>query len=200
MSEWWTYRLRSFVLFSARTYDRLVEAYNGDLWPLQVPVLLAAAFALAWLLREHSVARDRVVLGALAAAWCSVAWAFEHRRFAAINWAADYAALLFAAQAVLLAGLAARGSIALRRDASARDTAALTIALIGVTAYPLLTGGFGRPWVRAEVLAFMPAPTALVTIGCLLLAKPLRTLPLIVPAGACVFEGALLWALYAGRS
>lgn len=199
VGEWWTYRLRSFVLFSARTYDRLVEAYNTEAWPLQLPLLAVAVAALLWLARAPSARRDRFVLAGLAAAWCSVAWAFEHRRFAAVNWAADYAALLFAAQAVALGGVALRGGLELRRE-TARDNAALAIAAIGVVVLPLLAASLGRSWARAEVFALMPAPTAIATLGCLLLARPRRTLLLVVPLATCAFEGALLWALYAQPS
>ena len=199
MGEWWTYRLRSFVLFSARTYDRLIETYNGDAWPLQLPVLAAATAALVWLGRAPSARRDRLVLAGLCAAWCSVAWAFEHRRFAAINWAADYMALLFAVQAAALGGLALRGGVTLRRE-TALDDAALALAATGVVVLPLLAATLGRSWARAEVFALMPAPTALATLGCLLLAKPRRTVLLAVPLATCAFEGALLWALYARPS
>ena len=43
MSEWWTYSLTSFLLFSARTYYRLFELYNADVWPLQIATLAVAA-------------------------------------------------------------------------------------------------------------------------------------------------------------
>jgi hypothetical protein len=33
MSEWWTYRLTSFLLFSPRTYYRTIERYNLEIWP-----------------------------------------------------------------------------------------------------------------------------------------------------------------------
>ncbi len=36
MSEWWTYTLSDFLLFSARTYYRLFELYNRDVWPAQL--------------------------------------------------------------------------------------------------------------------------------------------------------------------
>src|SRR5258707_15614550 len=36
MSEWWTYRLTSFLLFSPRTYYRLLELYNLAIWPAQL--------------------------------------------------------------------------------------------------------------------------------------------------------------------
>ena len=33
MSEWWTYSLSDFLLFSPRTYRRLFELYNAQVWP-----------------------------------------------------------------------------------------------------------------------------------------------------------------------
>ena len=33
MSEWWTYRLSDFLMFSPRTYYRLFELYNAEVWP-----------------------------------------------------------------------------------------------------------------------------------------------------------------------
>lgn len=195
MSEWWSYRLRSFLLFSPRTYDRLIEDYNAQLWPLQAVLVALAVAVLVVLARQPSPARDRSLFAALAAAWCSVAWLFEHQRFAAINWAADYAALLLAVQALALAWAALRRGVALRVE-SARDRLALAVAAIGVVFYPLLTASLGRSWARAEVFALMPGPTALATVGCLLLAKPMRKRLLVVPLLACGFEGALLWGLY----
>ena len=61
MSEWWTYRLDSFLMFSPRTYARLLEQANADLWPLQ-PLAVAlglAALALAW--RARSPLQQRLV-------------------------------------------------------------------------------------------------------------------------------------------
>lgn len=196
MDEWWSYRLRSFVLFSARTYDRLVETYNVDLWPLQ-PLLVATAVALlVWLARAPSARRDRVVLAALALAWCTVAWAFEHARFAAINWGADYAALLFVVQGTALAWYALRGGVAFR-CVGLRGHLGLALAALGVVAWPLLTTALGQSWARAEVVALMPAPTALATFGCLLLAVPTPLRLLAVPGLAVAFEAALGWGLYA---
>ena len=40
MSEWWTYRLSNFLLFSPRTYDRLFELYNAAIWPAQAAAFL----------------------------------------------------------------------------------------------------------------------------------------------------------------
>ena len=51
MSEWWTYRLESFLLFSERVYWRLFELHNAAIWPAQVVALLLGAMILYLLLR-----------------------------------------------------------------------------------------------------------------------------------------------------
>jgi hypothetical protein len=198
MSEWWTYRLESFALFSARTYYRLIEAYNADLWPLQWLALAAGAAALVWLLREHSVVRDRAVFALLAVAWLWVAWGYQHQRFATINWAADYAAVLFAAQAAALLWMGVvRGGVAFRRDASPTDPVAITIIVAALAGYPLIAAVLGRPWLQAEVLGLMPEPTAIATLGFLLLARPLPRSLFVVPLLSSLWSGAMLRALHA---
>jgi hypothetical protein len=201
MTEWWTYRLESFALFSARTYYRLVENYNADVWPLQWIALAAGAGALFWLLRERSALRDRAVFVMLAGAWLWVAWAFEHSRLAAINWAADYVAVLFAAQAAALLWVGVvRGVVAFRRDASPTDPAAIAIIASGLVVYPAIAVALGRPWSQAEVFALMPEPTAIVTLGFLLLARPLPRSLLIVPVASCLWGGATLRALHTAEA
>ena len=51
MSEWWTYRLSNFLLFSPRTYYRLFELYNSD--PGRFPSLRQAARALTPELEQY---------------------------------------------------------------------------------------------------------------------------------------------------
>ena len=54
MSEWWTYSLSSFLLFSARTYYRLFELYNLDVWPLQIVTLALGLVILVLVWRAPS--------------------------------------------------------------------------------------------------------------------------------------------------
>jgi len=201
LTEWWTYRIDSFLLFSARTYQRLIESTNTDVWPLQMVTLMAGMGLLLWLGRPHSQRRDRVVFVLLALAWAWVAWAFLHRRFATINWAADYAALLFALQAVALLWVGvSRGGRVRRRKLSPTDPVAILLIVLGVIVYPLLAPMLGRPWVQAEVFAVAPDPTVITTLGFLLLAEPPRRLLIVVPVLWCLFHGALLWGLRAGQA
>jgi hypothetical protein len=95
MTEWWTYRPTSFLLFSPRTYLRLHELYNADIWPLQL-VGLALGAAMTWLLWRAGTSHGRVIALGLAACCAFTAIAFHLLRYATINWAATYFAGAFA--------------------------------------------------------------------------------------------------------
>ena len=168
MPEWSTYTLSDFLMFSPRTYWRLVELYNRDFWPLHLP-LFAAGLGAVWLVASRRTHRIRWIALVLAAAWLWVGWAFLQQRYATINWAASYAAMAFGVQAVLLV---AAGMIC-KQPATAPGVAARSAGWLLAAAgllYPLLGPAFGRPWVQAESLGMMPEPTALLTLGLLLLA------------------------------
>jgi len=167
MSEWWTYTLSDFLMFSPRTYWRLVELYNRDFWPLQLP-LLAAGLAALWLAATQRVQAFRWVAFGLSAVWLWVGWAFLWERYATINWAAQYVALAFAAQAVLLTGAGLMRSNAAARPGTAARGLGWLLAAAGLL-YPLLGLAAGRPWVQVEVFGMAPEPTALFTLGLLLL-------------------------------
>ena len=87
MPEWWTYSAEDFLLFSPRTYWRLIERHNEALWPAQLPALLLG-IAILWLLLRPRPWSHRAVAGSLAVLWGWVAWSFLWERYATINWAA----------------------------------------------------------------------------------------------------------------
>src|ERR1043165_8208267 len=159
MSEWWTYSLTSFLLFSARTYYRLFELANADVWPLQITTL-AAGFAILYLVMRAAPWSGRVIAALLAALWLFVAWAYLLERYDAINFAARYYAIGFALQAALLAWT---GVI---RDRLRFDTATIAakigIAMIAyaLAIHPLIASLSARPWTQAEIFGLAPDPTA----------------------------------------
>ena len=107
MSEWWTYRPSDFLMFAPRTYYRLFELTNAELWPLQI-VTLAVGLVMFWLVWRGTY--GRVVAAVLAAAWIFVAWAYHFERYATISTGAPYYAMGFAVQALLLAWCAGGSS------------------------------------------------------------------------------------------
>jgi hypothetical protein len=76
MSEWWSYRPSDFLMFSARTWGRVVESWNEALWPWQW-AMAAAGVALLWAAARHPRGARPWAMAALAAAWAWVGWAFH---------------------------------------------------------------------------------------------------------------------------
>ena len=196
MSEWWTYRLSDFLLFSPRTYYRLTGLYNEAIWPGQL-LAVAVGLAIAWMLWRPTAGRIKAATVLLAAAWLWVAWAYLVERYSTINWAAVYVAAAFALQGLLLAGVAVLG-----RLGPALDTlsARLGLALFGfaLVAHPLIGPLAGRPFSQAEIFGLMPDPTSIGTLGVLVgSAGASRWLLLPIPIAWCLLSGATLWTMNA---
>jgi hypothetical protein len=197
MSEWWTYRLSSFLLFSPRTYYRLLELYNSEIWPGQVLALLVGLAMLA-LIRSGGGWQSRVIAAALAASWLWVAWAYHYTRYATINWAAIYFAGAFALEALLLLGFGVVKGLDLRRP---RDgllgAAGIALFVFALVVHPLLGPLVGRRWSEVEIFAIAPDPTVIATLGVLVLASgPLTWLLLPIPILWCLLSGATAWTMH----
>lgn len=193
MSEWWTYRLSDFLMFSPATYGRLLERFHRDVWPLQGGMLVLGVALILGAASQRAGA-GRWVLAVLAAIWLWVGGAFHWQRYATINWAAEYLAAAFVLQAVLLLAGAASGRAGGAKPAA--RVAGLSLAATGVLLYPLLQAVAGRPWPRTEVFGLMPEPTALATLG-LLLALGLRhgVWLMAIPLLSLAVGAATWWAL-----
>lgn len=209
MSEWWTYQLSDFLLFSARTYYRLFELYNAELWPAHLVALgLGLAILVVSLRPKPWAARSACAL--LAACWLWVAWAFHLQRYASINWAATWFAAVFAIEGVLLLACTGFGArLRIRAPGGLAGNAGLGLLLFAVLVQPWLGVALGRPWLQAEVFGLAPDPTAVGTLGVLLLlrfvedtGRPRRTLVLTlllwpIPVLWCLVSGLTLWAMEA---
>ena len=191
----WSYRLSDFLLFSPRVYWRMFELHNAALWPLPLVMLALGIAALAVaVLRPHRSGRLLAFL--LAILWAWVGWSFVWERYAAINWAAVYAAPLFAIEALLfliLGGAFNRLSFELR---DARGMAGILLVVLGL-AYPLLAPLFGRPWHGAEFFGIAPDPTAIATLGFMFMACGRSAVLLYpIPLLWCLASGLTLWAMH----
>lgn len=196
MAEWLSYGLSDFLLFSPRAYWRLFELQNQAYWPLPLATLAAglAVLALA-LLRPRRHARWSALI--LAVLWAWVAWSFLWQRYAEINWAARYAAPVFALQAALLLA-AAWHDPPIDRLRSARNLCGLLLIAAAVILYPLLAPLSGRTWAGAELFGMAPDPTALATAGYALLLRGRWSLALVpIPLLWGVASGVTLWGLAA---
>ena len=191
MSEWWTYRAEDFLLFSPRVYWRMFELHNAALWPLHVLTLAAGLIIIlliAW--RPGTWARWLALI--LAILWIFVGWSFLWNRYATINWAAAYIAPAFAVEGVLLLVIVSlRDGLAFDRRGLAGWIGYLILGF-ALAGQPLLAPLQGRGWASSEVFGIAPDPTAIATLGVLLLARG-RLLPVLLPIP-------VLWCLLSGMT
>lgn len=195
MSEWWSYSLADFLLFSSRTYYRLFELYNLAVWPWHIAGVALGVAVLALWLRGVSW-NGRAIAVILSSCWLWVAWAYLLVRFETINWAARYFAIGFAIEAALLlwSGLI-RDGLRLRRAPDAASIAGFWLLCLALFAWPLIGLPFGRPLVQAEVFGVAPDPTVAATLGVLLAAERTRWELVVVPLLWCAISGATLWTM-----
>ncbi|HET6779298.1 MAG TPA: DUF6064 family protein [Gemmatimonadales bacterium] len=196
MPEWWSYSLSDFLLFSPRTYYRLIERYNLAVWPAHVATLGLGLGFLA-LLRRKTAWQGRSIAGVLALLWAWVAWAFLWQRYLTINWAAVYILPLFTLEVLLLLWIGlVRNRLTFqvsRRLPGVAGTALLAFSVVG---YPALAPVLGRSWRQAEVFGIAPDPTVLGTAGLLLLTEGRARWGLLaVPLIWCLVSGLTLWTM-----
>lgn len=192
MSEWWSYGLSDFLLFSPRTYYRLIESYNRDVWPAHIVAIVAGVVALALVLRRGGPWQGKLVATILATAWLWVGWAFHLQRYATINWAAKWFALGFAVEALLLIWIGvARGSLRFDSTTPLIRCTGLLVTVFGLFVFPMMAPLSGRSSAAIELFGIHPDPTAIVTLGILLLASGRVHWPLLViPVVWCGVSGA----------
>ncbi|MCK6454414.1 MAG: DUF6064 family protein [Alphaproteobacteria bacterium] len=196
--EYFQYRLKDLLHFRPSVYYRLFELYNADVFPAQVAALGAGLAILLLLLRGGGDARQgRIVAAILAACWLWIAWAFHYQRLATIHLGGPLIAAGFALQGMLLLWVAiARGGLAFNVSRRASDLAGLAIFLFAVAVQPLIGPLAGRPWSQAELFGLAPDPTAVATLGLVLLARGRAArLLLALPVVWCIVQGTTLWLL-----
>lgn len=187
MTEWWTYRLSDFLLFSPETYFRLFELHNEALWPWQVAAVIAGLAILV-------LAGQPLALLFAGGAWLLAGWLWLYERYATINWAAEWLAGGFVLQGLLLWVFAFDRT--LRPTDGPSHAFGFMLMVCALFLQPLLPWMLGRPWMQGEVFALMPGPTVVATLG-LLLALRAHWLLLVLPLVWCVIDGATLWTMKA---
>ena len=198
MQDWWSYSLSDFLLFSPRTYYRMIERHNEAVWPAQL-LTIALGVGILGALRRPSAQQGRLIAGILAILWIWVAWSFLLQRYVTINWAIEYIAPLFLLEALLLAWWGVvRGKLSFAVGSGAGGRLGTALLVVGLLLYPALAAIFGRPWKQAEVFGIAPDPTVVATAGLLLLTNSrFRWGLLPVPLLWCALTAATLWAMSA---
>lgn len=179
--------------YDAEVLYAFFAQYARAIWPAGPLAALLAAVVLLLALRPLAgAASGRIVTGLLALAWGWVGWGFFLERFAQLNFAAPLYGGLFLLQALLLLLWAAMPSRrpGFRFEGGGLSRSGLVLALVALAVLPLAGPLAGEGWAAAPLVGLMPGPTALFTLGLLLLAEGRGPLHLaILP---------LLWAAVAG--
>lgn len=167
MNAWTSYRLQDFIPFTAEVYFRLMERMGETFWPLQLLTLALGAATLALALRH----RTRLACLLPAPLWAFVAVAFFFQRYAELNWAGGYVGYTFIAQAVLLIVMALTGwgLDNTPRATNPPVTIGIAITLYGLIIMPLVAPLSGGSWYLAAVFGIHADPTAVTTLGLVLI-------------------------------
>jgi len=194
LATWLSYRPGDLLMFAPATYLRLFERINLEVWPAQL-LLLPLVAMLLWLARRPEHLAHRAAGLMLAAGWAGVVAGF-FRLYAEINLAAPWLAGLFVAQAVALAALALLGpGLAIDGD-SRRARIGLVVTGWGLAGHPLLLLALGRSPAALELAGLAPTPTAITTIGLLLMSRLRHPVAwLVLPILWCLIAALTWWAL-----
>jgi Family of unknown function (DUF6064) len=176
--------------FTAEILFSSFEHYNRALWPLPIvaPALALAILALALRSVRHG---DRAIGALLALAWLWVGLGYFILHFAAFDFIAPIYGAFFVLQALLLIWSAVvRNRLAFRFTGDLFGWCGLALVLAAALAWPLADSLWGQGWASARVVGLAPGPTAVFTLGMLLLCAGRTPLHLaVIP---------LLWTLIAG--
>lgn len=197
MGDWASYQLQDFIPFSADVYFRLLARMGETFWPLQLVTLVLGFLALLLAIKG----RTRIALALIAPFWAFVGVAFFAQRYSSLNWAGETVCWAWLFQCALLLLLAMTGwktgakagrhKLSIQMFFNLRLQAGLLLGLCGLVGIPLLGVVMGHGWREAEVFGVHPDPTAVVTLGVLLLSV----------RGAALWAAALvpiLWLLVSG--
>ena len=195
MSTGLSYSLQDFIPFTADIYFRLLERMSESYWPLHL-LMLALGLVTCWLAWKHH-ARLAAVL--IAPAWGFVAYAFFKQLYAELNWAGGYIAYFFFTQAILLLLIAGTQVGVDKRPRRGVSALGIVIVLAGLMGMPFIGTLTGGSWFQAEVFGLHPDPTAVTTLGLvvLLFRGWYLWLIAIIPALWLLYSGLTLWALEA---
>ncbi len=149
-------------------------AYNVAIWPAQIVGYILGFLALAALLL-NSLAGKRAILTILAVLWTWNAIGYHFFFFAEINPAAKGFAALFFLQAIMFAASAV-SSNELRFSVlwDFRSALGLSVIFYAIVIYPILGLWAGHGLLAGPMFGVAPCPTAIFTIGMLLLARGKR--------------------------
>lgn len=180
--------------YTAEVLDAFLADYHAAIAPAR-PIGWLLSAALAALALRGGRAPWRAVAALLAAGWLWVGLVFHYGHFSLLNFAAPAYAVLFCLQALLL--LLAGGAAGRLRGTPPRmlRRAGLLLAAGALAGLPLLALALGAPLASLPLPGTAPTPTALLTVGVLLLAARPPGYLFLLPGLWAVIAGASGWIL-----
>ena len=196
MSEWWTYTLSDFLLFSPRTYYRTDRA-------LQPRDLAGAARGRRDRRRDRRAAggrtaarRDRIVAACSPPAGCGSHGRFTTSATRRSTGRRRGSRRRSRSRRCCSSSSASSPGASCSPGAGKRFWFAIALIAIIVVGYPLLAPLTGRAWTTAETFGVAADPTAIATVAVLALVRGrIRWLLLVVPLLWCAFAALTLWAM-----
>lgn len=182
--------------FTAEILFAQLAQYNGAVWPAQIVANGMAVVAIALVLRRVP-GGCRLIGASLAAAWVWNGVVYYLMHLATIDFSAPIFALFCIVEGLLIAwGAVIRGRISFRFRPGPAGWTGLGLAIFAMAGYPLLGWLAGHSWPCAALVGVTPGPTALFTIGMLLLTGGRTPLHLvIIPLFWSLIAGATAWIL-----
>jgi len=176
--------------YTAEVLFNLMGRYNAAIGP-GVALAVGLALAAVVLAVRPRAGGDRAITAILALGWLWSGAVFHHQYFAALNFAAPiYAALFVLQSAMLLVTGVGLKTVRFRPAADVPGIAGISIAAVALVGDPVLGWLAGWPVAQTQVVGLAPNPTAMLTLGLLLLARPRIPLHLLILP--------VLWALWSG--
>lgn len=189
------------IPYDTETLHSLLRHYNETIWPAQIVAVLLGLGLVALPFANHrhdATARIAAVL--LATAWAWTGAVYEWSYYATLNWAGMFHAALFALQALALLWFGVwRGRLRIGFVRRFPVAVGLALAVGAVVVYPAIDRLTGTGWPDARFAGLMSDPTALATLGVLLISRPRAPVALwIVPLFWAFFTGWWGWLLGSG--
>lgn len=176
MSEWLSYTLHDLLIFSPEAYAGLFEVYNKALWPYQIPLLIASLVLLIGF-KVKPTRFARAVMFGLSLSWLFVSLWFLKGYYSQLNPLAESLIYVFMFQSVFLFwGAFNTGTLNFENSGNLNQKTFITLSgLLLVYAYflhPLVQLFSGRQINGLEFVMLAPDPTAIATLGFLLVIRP----------------------------
>ena len=170
--------------YSLEVYLSVMTAYNAAVFPL--PLLASLILGLTLLprrLQPIAFFRSAAFITALiAGCWASVSWFYFWRTMSDFDFLSPVYALAWGLQAILLITLLKDRRIEPSKQPSlGQIRIGLITVLFGLVVYPLAFAMVTGAWQATPLLASMPDPTAIVTVGILLMVRRRALVFLVIP-------------------